>query len=996
MPQTQSDHYQKLRRILTQMFQLDQAELDFGIYRIMNQKREEINDFLDNELLTQIHDTLIRSGDSSLEETRKELKNLERTLRGAGVDVDTNEKVQELRDEIARGGSTETLELEVYSRLTQFFKRYYKEGDFISQRRYKDGVYAIPYEGEEVKLYWANHDQYYIKTGEYFKNYSFKLRNTGTVHFTLKEADTEKDNNKEQSGKERRFQLYGDIPFEEIDGDLNIYFTYEPTDKKTKQDKLNDQGLKTLVEVLPGKWTQELLQLKPTEKNKKRTLLEYRLNDYTAKNSFDYFIHKDLEGFLKRELDFYIKNEILHIDDIDLDDEQHFQKQLLLIKALKKVAHKIIDFLAQIEDFQKKLWLKKKMVVQSDYCITLDRVDEDFYEEIATDEQQHREWIDLFAIDELEDYTEVLSVEFLQHHPFLLLDTQFFRREFKYKLLATLPDIDAQCDGLLINSENFQALNLLQERYREQVKCVYIDPPYNTSENTFVYKNQYKHSSWISMINNRVNTSKNLIRKDGVLEIAIDDTELSNLRLILNNVFGNENYLATFSVQVNPAGQNIRPNAPALSHDYFLVYARNIDKSQINPRPLTKDELKGYSEEDKSGRYYWDNLRRRGGNSRPTDRPNQWFPIYIHPEENRISTKSFENSKEVWPIDPKGIKRIWRYNKEGVEKQISLDEIGLIRVSDEWRISKKSRMPEGKLPKTLWYDSKYSATSQGTRLLQNIFGESGFSYPKSLFLTKDAIYFWSDKDAITLDYFAGSGTTAHAVINLNREDEGHRKYILVEMGEYFNTVTKPRVQKVIYSDAWKNGKPTTRRGSSHCFKYMRLESYEDTLDNLVLEKTGIDEKMREEYLLRYSLDVETRESLLMREAFRRPFGYTIQSTSNNELVETEVDLVETFNYLIGLQVETMEIIRGYVVITGKTLDEKRVLVIWRDMDEHSNADLNEFCQKMRFNPLDYEFHRIYVNGDNNIENMKTGEERWKVKLIEHEFHQRMWEGSKIK
>src|SRR5690606_9586630 len=148
-------------------------------------------------------------------------------------------------------------------------------------------------------------------------------------------------------------------------------------------------------------------------------------------------------------------------------------------------------------------------------------------------------------------------------------------------------------------------------------------------------------------------------------------------------------------------------------------------------------------------------------------------------------------------------------------------------------------------------------------------------------------------------------------------------------------------------------------------------------------------------LLRYSLDVETRESLLMRVAFRKPFGYTIRSTENNELVETEVDLVETFNYLIGLQVKTMDIIRGYVVVTGETLDEKRVLIIWRDIDEHSNADLNEFCRKMRFNPLDYEWDRIYVNGDNNIENMKTGEERWKVRLIEHEFHHRLWEGSKI-
>ena len=343
MPQVNTEQYLQLKRILAKMFQLDQAELDFGVYRIMNQKRQEINDFLDNQLLRQIHDTLAKTGDSSLAEIKQELHQLENTLRGAGVDIETNAKVQELREAVAKGGSVEAMELEVYSRLTEFFKRYYKEGDFISQRRYKDGVYAIPYEGEEVKLYWANHDQYYIKTGEYFKNYTFKVDGK-TIHFVLKEASTERDNNKIEKSKERRFKLldtavYEEPLFEETeDGELNIHFTYEPEDKKHKQEKLNSDAIKTLTQELPGKWTQLLLQLKPSAKNKNRTLLEYRLNDYTAKNTYDYFIHKDLGKFLRRELDFYIKNEILHIDEIDLDNEQHFQKQLILIKALKKVS----------------------------------------------------------------------------------------------------------------------------------------------------------------------------------------------------------------------------------------------------------------------------------------------------------------------------------------------------------------------------------------------------------------------------------------------------------------------------------------------------------------------------------------------------------------------------------------------------------------------------------------------------------------------------------
>lgn len=997
--QAQSEPYNRLRKILAQMFQLDQAELDFGIYRIMNQKRAEINDFLDQDLLTQIHDTLASSGESGLEDTKKELQQLERTLRGAGVDVDQNQKVQELREEIARGGSTEALELEVYSRLTQFFKRYYQEGDFISQRRYKEGVYAIPYEGEEVKLYWANHDQYYIKTGEYFKNYRFQVGEDQMVHFTLKEANTERDNNKASSGEERRFRLYEDLPFEEMDGELHIYFTYEVTEKKIRQDQLNKKMLKTLSDILPGQWNRELLRLKPTEKNKKRTLLEYRLQDYTAKNTFDFFIHKDLEGFLKRELDFYIKNEILRIDDIDLDDEQHFQKQLLLIKALKKVAHKIIDFLAQIENFQKKLWLKKKMVLQADYCITLDRIDAGFYTEISENPDQLREWIDLFAIDELVDYTDPLTVDFLKRHPFLLLDTRFFSREFKYRLLATIPDIDAQCDGLLINSENFQALELLQERFKGILDCCHIDPPYNTETSGFKYKNNFKSSSWLSFMHDRLTIIKYMLKDEGVFFGHIDHNEYINFDKIAATIF-NINQGTIVWDKRNPApGSSII----ARQHEYILAYSETMIKlrrEKVNGRAILDKviEIKGkndlVSQKEKENFKRW--VQKQKGFSGGEKAYHQiegngdvYRLVHLGASEQRTDPKYFIPFKH--PVTGKDCpvpSRGWTGEPNFMKNLLSNDLI--VFGQDE------SIQPQRKyyLKDTIFgeFTSVITYGGKGKNEVDNLGIEFPYCHASDfyeIFIKSGAI----DLNSTILDYFAGSGTTGHAVINLNREDGGKRKYILVEMGEYFNTVTKPRIQKVVYSDEWKNGKPTSRQGSSHCFKYMRLESYEDTLNNLVLKKTDVDAGMQEEYMLRYSLDVESRDSLLMQEAFRRPWGYTIRSTEHNEERETDVDLVETFNYLIGLQVETMEMIRGYVVVTGKTLEEKKVLVIWRDMDEHSNADLNEFCRKMRFNPLDYEWDRIYVNGDNNIENLKIGEERWKVKLIEHEFHHRMWEGS---
>ena len=245
------------------------------------------------------------------------------------------------------------------------------------------------------------------------------------------------------------------------------------------------------------------------------TWLQKHLNDYTAKNSFDYFIHKDLGGFLRRELDFFIKNEVLVIDDLT---SAKMKSTLAIVKAIEQVGNKIITFLAQLEDFQKKLWLKKKFVVGCDYCITLDRIPESMYSEIIANDEQRKEWVRLFAIDEIkgdmmtEAYSEPLTIEFLKQNPFLVLDTKFFSLEFKHKLLATMENIDGQCNGLLVNSENFQAIRFLNNALQQSIKYVYIDPPYNAKSSEILYMNSYKHSSWLSLMENRISASKYVLR----------------------------------------------------------------------------------------------------------------------------------------------------------------------------------------------------------------------------------------------------------------------------------------------------------------------------------------------------------------------------------------------------------------------------------------------------------------------------------------------------
>ena len=202
-----SDNLEKLRRLLAELFQLEQADLDFGIYRIMNQKRDDITRFLDDDLLPQVQEAFKEYQSSDRVTIEAELRKSIQQAESLGIDPDTSPKVQEQRKQLSQAVDITKLENEVFSDLYSFFRRYYDDGDFISLRRYKEGVYAIPYEGEEVKLYWANQDQYYIKTSEYFRDYTFKLTSGKHVHFKLVEADTEKDNQKAVNGLERRFSL---------------------------------------------------------------------------------------------------------------------------------------------------------------------------------------------------------------------------------------------------------------------------------------------------------------------------------------------------------------------------------------------------------------------------------------------------------------------------------------------------------------------------------------------------------------------------------------------------------------------------------------------------------------------------------------------------------------------------------------------------------------------------------------------------------------------
>jgi len=640
------DSLLKFQSLLSEIFQFEASDLDFGIYRTLNYKRDQIDKFIKQDVKSIVENAFSKHKDERLlniTQKFEEARNKVLETLGSGVftasgdvkaefkDTPVGKDYLLLKEQKDSAGKIDEIKLQVFNDLYTFFSRYYEEGDFVPQYRYsiKSFRYAIPYNGEEVKLHWANEGQYYTKTGILFRDYAFfsDAGKTYKVIFRTVSAREELSSNK--ATKARFFVLDDEKPLETslrgeaeaISKEVVIRFQYrELTDKEVKlfdveggsntarQEKINQKISDEIVKQIKEPALRAFLN---AEYKNEKPLLLYQISRFTSKNTKDYFIHKNLRKFLTEQLDYFIKAEVLSIET--LEKEPFLDKHITRAKVVREVGEKIIDFLSQIEDFQKKLWEKKKFVLKTEYVITTDRIPEEFYAEILKNKEQTKEWRELGLIEGVTPSKAVIQNKKLP------VDTKLFSKEFKEKLLEKLTEdseLDEQLDGLLIKSENWQALNLLMEKYRGKVKYVYIDPPYNTSDEGILYRNNYKHSSWIAFLEDRLLKAGNMLSQAGAMAVAIDDTENPHLRLILDKIFSPVNRISTLAIEVNPAGQNIRPNVPALSHAYCHIYAKDIERTQMLLREWTEEEVALYKEKDEIGRYLWDNLRRRGGNSR--------------------------------------------------------------------------------------------------------------------------------------------------------------------------------------------------------------------------------------------------------------------------------------------------------------------------------------------------------------------------------------------
>ncbi|MCB0079150.1 MAG: site-specific DNA-methyltransferase, partial [Anaerolineales bacterium] len=648
--------------------------------------------------------------------------------------------------------------------------------------------------------------------------------------------------------------------------------------------------------------------------------LKYHLSRYTAENTRDFFVHKDLAGFLQRELDYYLKNEVLRLDDVDLDDLTTLRRAGARSKTIRTIADKIITFLDQLESFQRRLFLKRKFVLQSDYCLTLDKIPldvrADFYPEILSNENQLEEWQKLYSLKVSQDTN-------LDLHPHLMLDTVFFDTGFKSRLLAQFDDIEAALDGLLIQGENYQALKLLHERYEGEIDCIHIDPPYNTQTSGFLYKNSYQHSSWLSMMENRIEAGIRLLAPTGDFQCHIDENEYERLQLLLETL----NLPSAGTVVWDKKNPMLGRKGIATQHEYIIwrtakdssVYVRPVNARRILTK--AKQLIEQYGEvNDKVQSEFSTWISRAEGLSggerayrlidahgrvhrgvamgAPEYRTDPKFHIpLIHPETGKPC-----------PIPSNG----WSRSPETLKELLDKDEI--LFGSDE--TTQPTRKVYLNSDKGRQLSSVIRSASRGKDDLQSLGLDFPYSHPTYLY--EELIGASVDSDVgVVLDFFAGSGTTAHAVININADDGSEHRYILIEMGDHFDTVLKPRIQRIAYTQDWKNGKPIRPKGGqqelissgqSHMFQYIRLESYDDTFHNIHFRETQAPLLDLTDYHLSYFLDHETTGSptLLDVEQFERPFEYKLNVTGpGGVLAPRSVDLVTTFNFLIGLTVHTI-------------------------------------------------------------------------------------------
>ncbi|MDE0323167.1 MAG: site-specific DNA-methyltransferase [Candidatus Poribacteria bacterium] len=986
-----------LREKLRDMFHFSHNDLDFGIFRILKIKRDEVNQFIDEKLPSIVDEALVEVADAlyysqltkvkefvAEEGSRRQREWLENIAEHTQPLIDFLQT--EDKEELIAPLETNLDELKsklafrVYNHVHSFFEGYYRDGDFgyndRSTTSYKvDYPDEADYNGADILFHWKCRDSYYVKTATGFNSVAFEVegkrieyrlegKTSSNIaqnnnrddfkHYRFDRIDPPKPDDPEQTWRvilhlaetsTPKVEIYSEMNaqiFSETD-DVDIYF-HESLKRGTElgkpifkdlantYDKVNDgrlQGIKALHINLES-YAEKLashLDFKALGKNKteRQAALEKRprvarfhtfdknLNTFFVGMDSDYFIHKDLDRFLKTEQRRYIQNTILGDLETLLNPSPE-NPAFAIATAFRNVTDEVIALLVAVETFQKQLFLMKKKVVSTGYLISVGKIlevtkdntteREAIISQILENEAQLADWRDTFGIDITEQLPLLEGL-----YPTLPLDTQHFDETFVDKLLALFDDLESQVDGVLLNSENFQALDLLMEKYRGTIRCVHIDPPYNTNTSGFLYKNNYQHSSWLTMMENRLSLAEQLMAPDSCILCHIDENEYENLFHVFNTL-PMQNQGTIVWDKRNPVGGT---NTIATQHEYIVCNSKGNIKLYVQPlnrEAILKksssliEKYGGVTQECRKEFRKWigTNIDLSGGEraySEIDDEGEVYTSVHMGAPERRTDPKFFQRlihpvTRKLCPVPRNGFSG----TPEFMQDLLTKNEI--LFGPDETTQPRRKWYLKERLVTEL--SSLIPSGEKGKHQMDALGLDFPYCHPVGLY-DKLVWSVTSESKGTILDFFAGSGTTGHAVLNLNKIDKekGQRKFILVEMGEYFDSTLKERIRRVMFSQNWKAGKPDVNKkidGTVGIVKYQRLEQYEDVLNNLMTSPPDYDAQT--ELPVKYLYRPEEQQIRLVMD-MRSPFSNRI--TYGKDSTEGTVDVLETYCYLKGLPVQ---------------------------------------------------------------------------------------------
>ncbi|EOH3825323.1 site-specific DNA-methyltransferase [Campylobacter jejuni] len=675
---------------------------------------------------------------------------------------------------------TQNLYTDTYNKLYNFFSTYLNETGtpfFYDTPMYKN-IYARVYSNsKDTSLFYKTQNLYYVKSDTIYNPLSLQSEDKKyTLNFLTDEYEQNADNNKSKIN----FYLQNIQ-----DDNINIKVINSKNNDGANVFKQNSSEFSDVF----------LKTLKNAQINIKEEELKKLFKTYKKQNEVDFFIHKNAKEFLKEQFDLWLFS---YMNDSITD---WTKEKIDEINDLKQIAFAIIDMIADFENELKAIWLKPKFAKNAHYVFSLDTIkshsnnaDEilnSIYKDINFNEQI-AEWKELNFINDEFDIKAIND----EKYKFLPLDTKYLSEENYYKLLQSFENLDEILNGELVKADNFQALNSLMPKYQGKIDLIYIDPPYNTGNDGFVYTDKFNHSSWLAMMKNRLDLAKEFLKNSGSIFISIDDNEQARLKILCDEVFGEENFVANVIWRKRAGGGN-DSNHIAVEQEYINIYAKNIE--HLKTYGIARTNISQYKKDEKG--YY---LEKPLNDTSLQDSPGLHYDIKLP------SGKILKGSEHQWKV-----------SENTFYSRLERDEI-IFKNNDKVYYKHYIDIASNLKPSSIWYD--FVLNADATNEIKLNFENKIFDTPKPEKLLKRICDIGSNQNSLVLDFFVGSGTTIATAHKLKR------KWLGVEMGEHFYKVIIPRMKKVLNGFVCGISKEVEFKGGG-AFRYYELESYEESLEN---------------------------------------------------------------------------------------------------------------------------------------------------------------------